>query len=58
MQVVFAQFAYYPFWPAVVRDPHAHEANQDLMRARKKGQVLVEFFGTKNFSWVDRRKVC
>jgi hypothetical protein len=56
-QVVFAQFAYYPFWPAVVRDPDALEDNTDLMRLRKKGQVLVEFFGTKNFSWVDRRKV-
>ena len=54
---MFAQFAYYPFWPAVVRDPETLEDNQDLMRMRKKGQVLVEFFGTKNFSWVDRHKV-
>lgn len=54
--LVFAQFAYYPFWPAVVRDPQSHRSNTELLKGLKHGMVLVEFFGTKNFACVDRRK--
>ena len=58
--LVYAQHAYYPFWPARIKDPDADYITAEILRARRHGSVLVQFLGRSmgtGLKWIDRRKL-
>ena len=58
--LVYAQHAYYPFWPARIKDPDADYITAEILRARRHGSVLVQFLGKSmgtGLKWIDRRKL-
>jgi len=55
--LVWAQFAYYPFWPAEILDPDVLALSPELQRQRHNGMTLVQFFHTHNRHWIDSRRL-
>jgi hypothetical protein len=58
--LVYAQYEYYPFWPARIRDPDADYITGEILKARRHGSLLVQFLGKSmgsGLKWIDRRKL-
>eukprot|EP00127_Corallochytrium_limacisporum_P001408 Clim_evm30s55 gene=Clim_evmTU30s55 len=53
LRTVWAGVGRYPYWPGVVKDPSSLPENDPVRNEGKDGQVLVHFFGTYDYSWVN-----
>ncbi|CAG0920036.1 unnamed protein product [Notodromas monacha] len=54
--IVWAKIAHFRFWPAIIVDPEEIPLNV-LRLPYEPGQFPVMFFGTHQYSWVDRTRV-
>jgi len=49
---VWARFARFPFWPAVITNPQSATVDEKMRKSAKPQQCLARFFGTYDFGWI------
>ncbi|KAH3765136.1 hypothetical protein Pelo_2968 [Pelomyxa schiedti] len=52
---VWAQIETFPVWPATIFDPE--EAPENVKHERNNEEILVHFFGSKDYAWVNSEQL-